>query len=192
MLTELLLLWANTHTHTGLIKSVRLISHLRSNYNCPARIWSASIKYIGREISVGSVVHLHSRVTNWHRIQLFCIEFGIVRCCLIVVHYSFVISTWCRLIMLRNIPMSKGSILIQIWHSFIFLIWNNELKFAIIKLQVLPGLYVGNYRDSKDHQQLERHRITHIVAIHDSPRRLLPVPGYHTINGCLSMDKQSE
>lgn len=36
----------HTHTHTGLIKSVRLISHLRSNYNCPARIWSASIKYI--------------------------------------------------------------------------------------------------------------------------------------------------
>lgn len=41
--------------------------------------------------------------------------------------------------------------------------------------QVLPGLYVGNYRDSKDYQQLEKYNITHIVAIHDSPRRLLAV-----------------
>ncbi|KAG4078955.1 hypothetical protein HA402_010907 [Bradysia odoriphaga] len=39
--------------------------------------------------------------------------------------------------------------------------------------KVLPGLYVGNYRDSKDPQQLDRHNITHIVAIHDCPRRLL-------------------
>lgn len=39
----------------------------------------------------------------------------------------------------------------------------------------MPGLYVGNYRDSKDHQQLEKHSITHIIAIHDSPRRLVPV-----------------
>lgn len=47
--------------------------------------------------------------------------------------------------------------------------------YVFIFLQVLPGLYVGNYRDSKDQQQLERHSITHIVAIHDSPRRLLAV-----------------
>ncbi|KAJ6646324.1 Dual specificity protein phosphatase 22 [Pseudolycoriella hygida] len=39
--------------------------------------------------------------------------------------------------------------------------------------KVLPGLYVGNYRDSKDPQQLDRYKITHIVAIHDCPRRLL-------------------
>lgn len=44
--------------------------------------------------------------------------------------------------------------------------------------KVLPGLYVGNYRDSKDPQQLERHNISHIVAIHDSPRRLLPDKHY--------------
>nr|CAD7588010.1 unnamed protein product [Timema genevievae] len=37
---------------------------------------------------------------------------------------------------------------------------------------VLPGLYVGNYRDSKDSLQLERFEITHIVAIHDTPRKL--------------------
>ncbi|XP_037936354.1 tyrosine-protein phosphatase vhp-1 isoform X2 [Teleopsis dalmanni] len=44
--------------------------------------------------------------------------------------------------------------------------------------KVLPGLYVGNYRDSKDVQQLDKFQITHIVAIHDSPRRLLPDKHY--------------
>ncbi|XP_026832464.1 dual specificity protein phosphatase 22 isoform X5 [Drosophila erecta] len=44
--------------------------------------------------------------------------------------------------------------------------------------KVLPGLYVGNYRDSKDHTQLERFKISHIIAIHDSPRRLLPDKHY--------------
>nr|NP_001261803.1 uncharacterized protein Dmel_CG10089, isoform E [Drosophila melanogaster]AGB94496.1 uncharacterized protein Dmel_CG10089, isoform E [Drosophila melanogaster] len=44
--------------------------------------------------------------------------------------------------------------------------------------KVLPGLYVGNYRDSKDHAQLERFKISHIIAIHDSPRRLLPDKHY--------------
>ncbi|XP_059607779.1 dual specificity protein phosphatase 15 isoform X2 [Phlebotomus argentipes] len=44
--------------------------------------------------------------------------------------------------------------------------------------KVLPGLYVGNYRDSKDPQQLDRHGITHILAIHDSPRRLHPDKHY--------------
>lgn len=39
----------------------------------------------------------------------------------------------------------------------------------------MPGLYVGNYRDSKDPQQLDKHNISHIIAIHDSPRRLLAV-----------------
>ncbi|XP_049858767.1 dual specificity protein phosphatase 12-like [Schistocerca gregaria] len=38
--------------------------------------------------------------------------------------------------------------------------------------KVLPGLYVGNYRDSKDAAQLERFQITHIVAIHDAARKL--------------------
>lgn len=38
--------------------------------------------------------------------------------------------------------------------------------------QVLPGLYVGNYRDSKDTVQLEKFKITHILSIHDAARRL--------------------
>ncbi|XP_015833311.1 dual specificity protein phosphatase 22 isoform X1 [Tribolium castaneum] len=38
--------------------------------------------------------------------------------------------------------------------------------------KVLPGLYVGNYRDSKDANQLAKHNITHILAIHDSAKRI--------------------
>ncbi|XP_076280300.1 uncharacterized protein LOC143209042 isoform X1 [Lasioglossum baleicum] len=38
--------------------------------------------------------------------------------------------------------------------------------------KVLPGLYVGNYHDSKDADQLERFEITHILAIHDTARQL--------------------
>lgn len=41
-----------------------------------------------------------------------------------------------------------------------------------IDFQVLPGLYVGNYRDSKDSVQLNRYNITHIIAIHDAARKL--------------------
>lgn len=40
--------------------------------------------------------------------------------------------------------------------------------------KVLEGLYVGSYRDSKDLNQLEKHGITHVVAIHDSPKRFHP------------------
>ncbi|CAH2039486.1 unnamed protein product, partial [Iphiclides podalirius] len=38
--------------------------------------------------------------------------------------------------------------------------------------KVLPGLYVGNYRDSKDPVQLDKYKITHILSIHDAARRL--------------------
>ncbi|KAI5696784.1 hypothetical protein M8J76_006413 [Diaphorina citri] len=44
--------------------------------------------------------------------------------------------------------------------------------------KVLPGLYVGNYRDSKDAVQLDRFNITHIVAIHDSARKIHPDKHY--------------
>ncbi|KAL3275775.1 hypothetical protein HHI36_020520 [Cryptolaemus montrouzieri] len=45
-----------------------------------------------------------------------------------------------------------------------------NFKFEMSK--VLPGLYVGNYRDSKDTNQLNKHKITHILAIHDTARRI--------------------
>ncbi|CAG4949937.1 unnamed protein product [Colias eurytheme] len=42
--------------------------------------------------------------------------------------------------------------------------------------KVLPGLYVGNYRDSKDPVQLDKYKITHILSIHDAARRIHSVP----------------
>ncbi|KYQ57171.1 Dual specificity protein phosphatase 22 [Trachymyrmex zeteki] len=45
-------------------------------------------------------------------------------------------------------------------------------KTLALRRQVLSGLYVGNYQDSKDADQLERFEITHILAIHDTARRL--------------------
>ncbi|XP_022219905.2 dual specificity protein phosphatase 22-like [Drosophila obscura] len=44
--------------------------------------------------------------------------------------------------------------------------------------EVLRGLYVGSCHDSKDHAQLERFQISHIVAIHDTPKRLWPDKHY--------------
>ncbi|KAI1297144.1 Dual specificity protein phosphatase 22 [Halotydeus destructor] len=38
-------------------------------------------------------------------------------------------------------------------------------------IQVLPGLYVGSVRDSKDQEQLRSNNITHIISIHDNPKR---------------------
>lgn len=37
---------------------------------------------------------------------------------------------------------------------------------------------MGNYRDSKDLAQLNKYSITHILAIHDTPRRLFPDKNY--------------
>ncbi|KAH7981893.1 hypothetical protein HPB52_001454 [Rhipicephalus sanguineus] len=37
---------------------------------------------------------------------------------------------------------------------------------------VLPGVYIGNFRDSKDPEQLQANNITHIISIHDTARKL--------------------
>ncbi|XP_060239047.1 dual specificity protein phosphatase 15 isoform X2 [Meriones unguiculatus] len=39
--------------------------------------------------------------------------------------------------------------------------------------KVLPGLYLGNFIDAKDPDQLGRNKITHIISIHESPQTLL-------------------
>jgi hypothetical protein len=44
-----------------------------------------------------------------------------------------------------------------------------------ICVQVLPSLYVGSYRDSRDQEQMDRYRISHIVAVHDNAKKLLKV-----------------
>nr|XP_032520371.1 dual specificity protein phosphatase 22-like [Danaus plexippus plexippus] len=48
----------------------------------------------------------------------------------------------------------------------------DEAKMGNGMNKVLPGLYVGNYRDSKDPIQLDKYKITHILSIHDAARRL--------------------
>lgn len=39
--------------------------------------------------------------------------------------------------------------------------------------KVLPGLFIGNIRDSKDQEQLQKNRITHILSIHDNAAPVL-------------------
>lgn len=39
--------------------------------------------------------------------------------------------------------------------------------------KILPGLYVGNFRDAKDPEQLKANNITHILSIHDNAKKLL-------------------
>uniref|UniRef100_A0A8D0E2K7 Dual specificity protein phosphatase 15 n=1 Tax=Salvator merianae TaxID=96440 RepID=A0A8D0E2K7_SALMN len=40
--------------------------------------------------------------------------------------------------------------------------------------KVLPGLFLGNFIDAKDLDQLSRHDITHIISIHESPQPYIP------------------
>ena len=39
-----------------------------------------------------------------------------------------------------------------------------------IEFKVLPGLYLGSLKDSKDPEQLEKNQITHILSIHDDAK----------------------
>ncbi|XP_074617028.1 dual specificity protein phosphatase 22-like isoform X1 [Acropora palmata] len=39
--------------------------------------------------------------------------------------------------------------------------------------KVLPGLFLGNFRDAKDMEQLTKNKITHILAIHDNAQPVL-------------------
>ena len=52
-----------------------------------------------------------------------------------------------------------------------FLAWY-LLLFSYFSLQILSGLYIGNFRDSKDAKQLDLYKITHILSIHDEARKL--------------------
>ncbi|XP_009989197.1 PREDICTED: dual specificity protein phosphatase 22 [Tauraco erythrolophus] len=39
--------------------------------------------------------------------------------------------------------------------------------------QILPGLFIGNFKDARDVEQLSKNNITHILSIHDSARPML-------------------
>ncbi|XP_078483103.1 dual specificity protein phosphatase 22-like isoform X2 [Ciona intestinalis] len=39
--------------------------------------------------------------------------------------------------------------------------------------KVIPGLYIGNFRDAQNKEQLEKNNITHILAIYDNAKPIL-------------------
>ncbi|XP_009324795.1 PREDICTED: LOW QUALITY PROTEIN: dual specificity protein phosphatase 22 [Pygoscelis adeliae] len=39
--------------------------------------------------------------------------------------------------------------------------------------RILPGLFIGNFKDARDVEQLSKNNITHILSIHDSARPML-------------------
>ncbi|XP_024291580.1 dual specificity protein phosphatase 22-B isoform X1 [Oncorhynchus nerka] len=47
---------------------------------------------------------------------------------------------------------------------------------------VLPDLYLGNFKDARDREQLARNNITHILSIHDSAAPILPEITYLCIS----------
>ncbi|KAM3605469.1 uncharacterized protein V6R79_026043 [Siganus canaliculatus] len=48
--------------------------------------------------------------------------------------------------------------------------------------KVLPDLYLGNFKDARDREQLARHNITHILSIHDSAAPILQEMTYLCIS----------
>uniref|UniRef100_A0AAZ3SA85 Dual specificity phosphatase 22b n=1 Tax=Oncorhynchus tshawytscha TaxID=74940 RepID=A0AAZ3SA85_ONCTS len=48
--------------------------------------------------------------------------------------------------------------------------------------KVLPDLYLGNFKDARDREQLTRNNITHILSIHDSAAPILPGMTYLCIS----------
>ncbi|XP_071973157.1 dual specificity protein phosphatase 22-A-like [Engystomops pustulosus] len=44
--------------------------------------------------------------------------------------------------------------------------------------QILDGLYLGNVRDAEDKVSLSRHKVTHIVSVHNNAKPLLPEMTY--------------
>ncbi|XP_061776241.1 dual specificity protein phosphatase 22-B isoform X5 [Nerophis ophidion] len=48
--------------------------------------------------------------------------------------------------------------------------------------KVLPDLYLGNFRDARDREQLARNNITHILSIHDTAAPILQEMTYLCIS----------
>ncbi|XP_040403968.1 dual specificity protein phosphatase 22 isoform X1 [Cygnus olor] len=42
-----------------------------------------------------------------------------------------------------------------------------------VETAILPGLFIGNFKDARDVEQLSKNNITHILSIHDSARPML-------------------
>ncbi|XP_035293206.1 dual specificity protein phosphatase 22 isoform X1 [Cricetulus griseus] len=50
-----------------------------------------------------------------------------------------------------------------------------EKKWSVkdFTFQILPGLYIGNFKDARDAEQLSRNKVTHILSVHDSARPMM-------------------
>jgi atypical dual specificity phosphatase len=48
--------------------------------------------------------------------------------------------------------------------------------------KIMPGLFIGNFRDAKDDEQLKANSISHIVAIHDNPKAAIEEITYKCID----------
>ncbi|XP_059914238.1 dual specificity protein phosphatase 22-B [Gadus macrocephalus] len=48
--------------------------------------------------------------------------------------------------------------------------------------KILPDLYLGNFKDARDREQLARNNITHILSVHDSAAPILPEMTYLCIS----------
>ncbi|KAK6982643.1 dual specificity protein phosphatase 22-like isoform X2 [Biomphalaria glabrata] len=55
--------------------------------------------------------------------------------------------------------------------------------------KILPGLYIGNFRDAKDNKQLNDNNITHIVAVHDNAKKIVEDKEYLCILASDSPDQ---
>ncbi|KAK3567159.1 hypothetical protein QTP86_011221, partial [Hemibagrus guttatus] len=49
----------------------------------------------------------------------------------------------------------------------------NEPRPPMTLSPVLPDLYLGNFKDARDREQLARNNITHILSIHDTASPIL-------------------
>ncbi|ERE79955.1 dual specificity protein phosphatase 22-like protein [Cricetulus griseus] len=46
---------------------------------------------------------------------------------------------------------------------------------SVGKIEILPGLYIGNFKDARDAEQLSRNKVTHILSVHDSARPMMEI-----------------
>uniref|UniRef100_A0A5F9C5N0 Dual specificity phosphatase 22 n=1 Tax=Oryctolagus cuniculus TaxID=9986 RepID=A0A5F9C5N0_RABIT len=47
--------------------------------------------------------------------------------------------------------------------------------------KILTGLYIGNFKDARDAEQLSKNKVTHILSVHDSARPMLEMPDLHVL-----------
>ncbi|XP_071813570.1 dual specificity protein phosphatase 22-like isoform X1 [Apostichopus japonicus] len=55
--------------------------------------------------------------------------------------------------------------------------------------EILPGIFLGSFRDCKDKDQMEKNKITHVLAIHDNAKPIIEGKEYLCIT---ASDKHNE